>query len=435
MKRVLIIAYYWPPAGGPGVQRWLHFVRNFEQFGIEPIVYVPENPMYPIEDASLSEKVPDTVTVLKHPIKEPYRWAQWFSKKKTKSLSSGIISEKKPSLLERILLYVRGNFFIPDARVGWVDPSVSFLKDYLSETPVDVVVTTGPPHSLHLIGKKLKAACHIPWVADFRDPWTTIHYHKSLRLTKASEAKHKKLEAEILNTANRITVTSKVTKHEFQTITSRPIDVVTNGFEEVVSGEEYSLDKTFSIVHIGSLLTERNPQILWKVLRELKEAHPEFQKHLELKLVGQYSQEVLDDLTENDLIKNTTLVGYVPHKEAVAYQRKAQVLLLVEMDREETKAIIPGKLFEYLSARRPIIAMGPDGSDVQTILQETKAGAYLLYSEEEKLKNKVWDAFKLYRTQDLLVPEADISSFSRSELTRKMASILTSVTSETPAQP
>ena len=239
MKRALIIAYYWPPAGGPGVQRWLKFVTYFKQFGIEPVVYVPENPNYPLIDESLIDQVPSDIEILKYPIREPYGWARVISSKRTKRISSGIITERKPSFKERFMLWVRGNFFIPDARVGWVKPSVRFLKNYLAENPVDVIITTGPPHSMHLIGRQLKQEFGIQWMTDFRDPWTTIHYHKSLRLSKSSEKKHKRLEAAVLSECDHIIVTSPTTKREFEEITRVPIQVITNGYDIPVDIQRY----------------------------------------------------------------------------------------------------------------------------------------------------------------------------------------------------
>ncbi|HBC04727.1 MAG TPA: glycosyl transferase family 1, partial [Aequorivita sp.] len=170
MKRALIITYYWPPAGGPGVQRWLKFVKYFREFGVEPIVYAPKNPNYPLVDENFSSEIPSDIEIIKQSIKEPYRFAKLFSKKKTKQISSGIISKKEISAMEKLMLYIRGNFFIPDARVGWVKPSVSFLSKYISENPVDVVITTGPPHSLHLIGMQLQKDLNVKWISDFRDP-------------------------------------------------------------------------------------------------------------------------------------------------------------------------------------------------------------------------------------------------------------------------
>ena len=180
-KKVLIITYYWPPAGGPGVQRWLKFVKYLPEYDIEPIVFCPENANYPLLDKSLEEEVSKETTILKLPINEPYKFAKLFSSK-TKTISKGIISSKEnQSFIEKILLFIRGNFFIPDARKNWVKPSVNFLKSYIKQEQIDTIITTGPPHSLHLIGLELKEALAVKWIADFRDPWTTIGYHKKLQ--------------------------------------------------------------------------------------------------------------------------------------------------------------------------------------------------------------------------------------------------------------
>jgi len=156
-KKILIISYYWPPAGGPGVQRWLKFVKYLPDFNIEPHVYIPENPTYPLLDEKLLSEVSDKAIIIKQPIFEPYGLASVFSKNKTKKISSGIIpNQKKQSFVEKAMLWIRGNVFIPDARVFWVKPSVKFLKHYLQDHQIDTIITTGPPHSLHLIGLQLK---------------------------------------------------------------------------------------------------------------------------------------------------------------------------------------------------------------------------------------------------------------------------------------
>ena len=226
-KKILIITYYWPPAGGPGVQRWLKFVKYLPDFGIQPIVYVPENPSYPIIDENLISEVSEKAIIIRQPIFEPYAFAAFFSKNKTKKISSGIIpNSKKQSFLDKMLLWIRGNVFIPDARVLWVKPSVSFLEKYIQENNIETIITSGPPHSLHLIGLELKQKCTINWLADFRDPWTTIGYHKALKLSSFAAKKHKKLEHKVLNSADVIIVTSETTKTEFQAITAKPIQVI-----------------------------------------------------------------------------------------------------------------------------------------------------------------------------------------------------------------
>ncbi len=423
MKRALVITYYWPPAGGPGVQRWLKFVTYFKEFGIEPIVFIPDNPHYPLKDDSIISEIPEGIKIIRFPIKEPYGFAKVFSKKKTNRVSSGIITNKKQSALEKFLLWVRGNFFIPDARIGWVKPSVSFLEDYLSKNKIDVIITSGPPHSLHLIGKSLKKKIGIKWLADFRDPWTTIHYHKSLRLNKRSQKKHLELESEVLTNADLVVVTSANTKKEFLKITNTPIEVITNGYD-VTKKIIPNLDSQFTLVHIGSLLSNRNPEILWRVLSEIKNENVDFSENLLIKLVGAVSEDVLKSIEDFGLATNFKAYGYISHQEAIQQQHNSQVLLLIEMDTPETKAIIPGKLFEYMAANRPILALGPKGSDIYEILKETNSGTYFNYTDKESLKIQIQEYYQDYSKTQLIVSSKNIEQFSRRELTKKMSDLI-----------
>lgn len=424
MKKVLIITYYWPPAGGPGVQRWLKFVKYLPDFDIQPIVYIPENPTYPLMDEKLLSEVPANVILLKNKITEPYAWASVFSKKSAKKISSGIIpNKKKQSFIQKMMLWVRGNLFIPDARVLWVKPSVNYLSKYIQEKGIDTVITTGPPHSLHLIGLQLKEKLNIKWIADFRDPWTTIGYHKELKLTKSSAQKHKELEKKVMNSADFLLVTSPTTKKEFEAITTKPIHVITNGYDVENVGRP-ALDEKFTLAHIGSFLSERNPRILWEAIRELTEENSEFKKHFELKLIGATSQEVLDTIAEFKLTDFVNNLGYVSHQEAVEHQRKSQVLLLIEINSEDTKSIIPGKLFEYMVSERPILAIGPKNADFSVILQQTNTGTFALYDEKSKVKETILNYFNLYLEQNLKVYPVGLQQYSRKNLTKELASLL-----------
>lgn len=426
MKKVLIITYYWPPAGGPGVQRWLKFVKYLPDFGIEPIVYIPENPTYPLLDEKLLAEVPQKVTLLKNKIIEPYSWASVFSKKSTKKISSGIIpNQKKQSSIQKIMLWVRGNLFIPDARVLWVKPSVNYLTKYIQENEIDTIITTGPPHSLHLIGLELKKRLNVKWIADFRDPWTTIGYHKALKLSATSEKKHKKMESEVMTTADFLLVTSPTTKKEFEAITTKPIHVITNGYD-VENVSRQPLDEKFTIAHIGSFLSERNPRILWESLKELLSENTDFKKYFELKLIGATSQEVLDTISEFELSDYVNNLGYVSHQEAIEHQRKSQVLLLIEIDSDATKSIIPGKLFEYMVSERPILAIGPKEADFSHILKQTNTGTFILYNEKTKIKETILSYFDLYLSHNLNVFPVGLQQYSRKNLTKQLAELLVS---------
>ncbi|MBY8961881.1 glycosyltransferase family 4 protein [Flavobacterium sp. D11R37] len=423
-NKVLIISYYWPPAGGPGVQRWLKFVKYLPGFGIEPVVYVPENPTYPLIDKGLQDEVNPQAVIIKKRITEPYNWASAFSKKSIKDISSGIIPvKKKQSLLQRLMLWVRGNLFIPDARVLWVKPSVAFLKDYIAKHGIKTVITTGPPHSLHLIGLQLKKELGVKWVADFRDPWTTIGYHKELKLGKAAAKKHKELEHEVLNTADHVIVTSPTTKKEFEAITTRPVTVITNGYD-VENIERQTPDEKFTLAHIGSFLSERNPLALWQVLRELINENKDFKQAFQLKLIGAVSAEVIASINQAGLSGFVNNMGYVSHSTALAEQRKSQVLLLVEINSEDTKCIIPGKLFEYMAAERPILSIGPEGADLAEIIKATNTGVFATYTEKDRIKDTLLEYFNKYKDGKLKANAIGLQGYSRKNLTAKLAELL-----------
>jgi glycosyltransferase involved in cell wall biosynthesis len=423
-KKALIITYYWPPAGGPGVQRWLKFVKYLPDFDIEPIVYIPSNANYPIIDESLCDGVSDELTILRQPIKEPYKFAGFLSKKKSKTISKGIIPEKKGQTpIDQLLLFIRGNFFIPDARKQWVKPSFQYLSTYIEDFDIDTVITTGPPHSVHLIGLKLKKANKIKWIADFRDPWTTIGYHKQLKLLKSSKNKHIKFEKEVLNHSDQIIVTSEVTKHELESKTNKPIAVITNGYDNV-SIEEPLLDTKFSLAHIGSLLSERNPEVLWNVLKELIEEHPDFKNNFELTFVGFVSDDVIERVADNNLSIYINKIDYVSHSEAIRYQKKSQLLLLIEIDSEDTRCIIPGKLFEYMVSNRPILALGPKGSDVERILKETNTGNYFNYYEHDALKRIILEHYNRFKEGTLQSHGIGLQKYSRKALTKTLVELI-----------
>jgi len=423
-KKVLIITYYWPPAGGPGVQRWLKFVKYLPEFDIEPIVYIPKNPSYPLIDESLTSEVSKGLTILKQPIKEPYKWAKLFSKKSSKTISKGIISEKsKQSFIEKVMLYIRGNFFIPDARKSWVKPSVAYLSEYILEHDITTIITTGPPHSLHLVGLQLKERLGVKWLADFRDPWTTIGYHKQLKLTKSAQQKHKTLEKQVLNNTDQIIVTSSVTKKKFENITTKPIAVITNGYD-YESVDKVALDTTFSMAHIGSLLSKRNPKILWQVLRDLIKTNKDFAKDFQLHFVGAVSENVLHSIKKYNLSDYVNSIGYISHNESIKYQKKSQILLLIEIDSEDTKCIIPGKLFEYMVSNRPILALGPKGSDVEKIIKETNTGNYFYYDDYELLKTTILSHYKAFKNNTLQSHAIGLQKYSRKSLTASLSKLI-----------
>ncbi|GET46798.1 glycosyltransferase family 4 protein [Capnocytophaga felis] len=427
MKKVLIITYYWKPAGGPGVQRWLKFIKYLRDFNIEPIVYTPENPEYPIIDERIGEDLPSNIQVIKYPIWEPYKLASFFSKKKTQKISSGIIPRKKVSFIEKIMLWIRGNLFIPDARKFWIKPSVNFLSNFIQENEIQTVITTSPPHSVHLIGYHLKKKFpQLKWISDFRDPWTTIGYYKDLRLTKWAHKKHKFLEKEVLQSSDLVIVTSFKTKEEFSQITKKPIKVITNGYD-IINQPKAKVSDKFLISHIGSLLSDRNPKLLWKVLADLVIENKEFAENFELCFAGKISGDVEEEIISLGLSKYITNMGYISHNEAIKLQQKSQILLLIEINSKETECIIPGKLFEYMISERPILAIGPKNWDVIKIIKETNTGRFVSYDNETKIKEIILTWYNDYKDNNLKTNPIRLAPYSRKNLTQKLAESIQNV--------
>ena len=423
MSKVLILTYYWPPAGGPGVQRWLYFSRYLPDFGLEPVLYVPETPHYPLKDPGLQQLVPEGIKVYKSRFWEPYKLASLFGRKRTKRISSGIIRRENPGLLERFFLWIRGNFFIPDARKFWIKKALTELPDILEKEGITKVITTGPPHSLHLIGLALKQRHGVSWMADFRDPWTEIGYHDALRLGARARRRHEQLEKEVLDAADSVIATSRITTESFRKISGRSVSVITNGFDGSI-GDGKQPEGPFVLAHIGSLLSGRNPESLWRAIAVLREEDPEFRKHFRLELTGLISSEIETALRTFGIWEHTTLKGYVSHEEAIKAQRAAQVLLLVEIDSPETRGIVPGKLFEYMAAARPVLAVGPEGWEAAQRLEEAGCGQGFSYEEQEAIATKLREWFALYRKGALEQDAGGSLPYRRRALTEQLATII-----------
>lgn len=432
MKRVLIITYYWFPSGGAGVQRWLKFVKYLPDFGWEPIVYVPENPEYPSEDYSFKKDIPKDLEVIKRPIWEPYDIYRKLVGKKGEKINAGFISEnKKSGWKDKFSIWIRGNFLIPDPRRFWVKPSIKYLSMYLQEKPVDAVVTTGPPHSMHLIGLGLKKHfSQIPWIADFRDPWTNIDFYKDLNLTWLSDKIHHRMERKVVRNADCIVVVSNEMLREFSTLSPKRLELVTNGFDDSdMENITTSLDLNFSLSHIGTLNSSRNPVSLWKVLSELSQGNENLRKNLKIQLIGKVDFSVLEDLEKYGLTGNLVKIDYLSHDEAIKKQQSSQILLLLINNSQNAKGVLTGKFFEYLAAERPILAVGPTDGDVADVLNETRAGRIADFEDESAMKSIILDYYNQYRKGNLEVDSHCIEKYSRRELTRQLSVLLNELTS------
>jgi glycosyltransferase involved in cell wall biosynthesis len=429
MKRVLIITYYWPPSGGSGVQRWLKMSKYLPENDWQPVIYTTENAEYPIIDPSLEKDVAPEVEVIRRPIFEPYAFYKKFlGIKKEETIKVGFASEtKKTGWKSRLALWVRGNLFIPDARRWWVKPSAKYLKNYLKEHPVDAIISTGPPHSMHLIALKLKKDLGIPWIADFRDPWTEIDYYNNLHLTRWADRKQHKLEREVLTQADKVVTIGWNCARGLGRLGNRNVRVIPNGYDWEVDAAQQAtpLSQEFTLTHLGVITPSRNAPQLWAALKELKDENTEFGKDLKIKLIGQIDQSVVQNLKAVGLMENTEIVPHIPHDEVQQEQRSSQVLLLLINNTPNAKGILTGKLFEYLSSGRPILCIGPEDGDAARIMGEAKAGTTVDFEDKERMKEVLRILYQRYLTNELSSnSQTKVEQYSRRALAKKYANII-----------
>lgn len=431
MKKVLIITYYWPPTGGAGVQRWLKFSKYFREFGWEPIIYTPSNPDFPITDDTLLKDIPKDLIILKTQITEPYDiYRKIMRKKKTETVNQGFLSEgKENTFLQSAMIWVRGNFFIPDARKFWINPSVKYLSEYIKTNHIDAVISTGPPHSMHLIAMGLKIKYHIPWIADFRDPWTQIDFYSQLKLSSYADKKHKQLEHKVLTKASKVVTVSPTCASDLAKLGGREVNVITNGFDtdDFESINNLVLLPGFMFHHTGALNKDRNPYTLWKVLGDLCIEMPELKKDLVLKFTGKTDAIVFESLKQHGLNENAQKTEYMAHSEVVKIMVQSPILLLPLNNTPNNKGVLSGKLFEYLAANRPIFGIGMPDGDAAAILKETQAGTMCDFDDYDATKKVVLDLYIKYKNNQLTIGSASIDKYSRKSCAAEYTKLLNSI--------
>ncbi|MCQ2173571.1 MAG: glycosyltransferase [Bacteroidales bacterium] len=422
-KRVLIITYYWPPTGGSGVQRWVKFAKYLPQMGWQPVIYTPENPERLAVDESLLKEIPSCVEVLKTRIWEPY---SLYRKLFRGGTEVNPVNSIKGGWKKRLAGWIRGNCFVPDPRVGWVKPSVRYLRKYLEEHPVDTIVTTGPPHSMHLIGRELHRQTGIRWIADFRDPWTEIFYFKHLTLSKRSERKHRCLEQSVLDEADAIVSVSPPVQDDFRKKTDTPVHLVTNGYDacDFPDTRDTSENRFFTVVHTGLFASDGNPLFLWDELARKCMKDPEFREKLRIRLIGKTDRQILDAVYDRRMGDNLENPGYLSHTETVRQQRSAGVLILPLRQEPEYGKVLPGKIFEYLAARRPVLGIGQKNGAAAWILKDCRAGEMLEWDDREGIRRFIereWENFLSGKRERLT---SDIQQYERRNLTKRLTEIL-----------
>ncbi len=419
LKKVLIITYYWPPSGGSGVQRWLYFVKYLRDYGWEPIVYTVEQGEYPYLDDSLKRHIPEGVHVLRRPIWEPYSYYRKILGSKGPVDPTVLAGSSEQSTLKHLALWIRGNFFIPDPRIFWVRPSVTFLSEWISQNPVDLIVSTGPPHSMHLIARSLKKRCRIPWLADFRDPWTGIFFFDQLHLSSCAKWIHRNLEKKVLQEADKIVTVSPHCAEGLAAISNKTIEVITNGYDPFELPEHNSKIDRITMLYTGVLTRDRNPSLLWTLLGRFLNENPHLAQHFDLVFIGNVDPFIFDEIKANGMETYLRVYKPMPHKELQFYLATASILLLVGVPDQQ--GVVTGKLFEYLYLEKPVLSISPAGGDLEWILEQTNCGVNADFDESESMKAAIDRVFHWVQQGGFMPRKEIIHQYSRRNLTERLA--------------
>ena len=421
-KRVLIITYYWPPSAGSGVQRWLKFAKYLPDSGWEPVIFTPENPDFDLKDEFLLKEIPESLEVMKFPIWEPYSLLDKL-RGKGKTHPARIMEQKKKGILEKAAIWLRANFLVPDPRVFWVKPSVKFLSELVKGGQFEAIITTGPPHSMHLIGRELKRKTGVKWVADFRDPWSEWEFLDTMPMSPNIRKKHQKLEESVLKEADEVLTISPTFQKDLERLSKRKVRLLTNGFDpaDLPKGFQPKQKKEgeLHLVYTGIIDAIRNPLPLFKAL---KEEFSTTEDKVKFTFVGKVSEQVKKFVEADTWLKSIVdFAGYVSHQKVFEFYAQADALVLILTDTKNAKGNIPGKLFDYLAIGVPVLALGDPKGDSAAILQNT--GMSQVVSHEDHVQIQI-ALRKLMDDNMQSESEGMPNQYSRKYLSAQLAEIL-----------
>jgi glycosyltransferase involved in cell wall biosynthesis len=431
MKNFLLISYYWPPSGGVGVQRWLKLSKYLPLEGWRPIVLTPENPAFDLKDPALEEEVSPEVEVLRLPIWEPYHLAQKLSGKKGESINYGVAMESENNKLSgRIMHWLRGNVLLPDPRIFWLNPATKFALDILEKNEIRAIITTGPPHSMHLIGRRLKKKTGLPWIADFRDPWSEWDVLRRMHTGKLAMRLHQKLERSVLQEADLVISATPGLSETLERLGNRTVKTLLNGLDLQALPQKFLQPKRsdkFRIFHAGMLNEGRNPDHLWPVLARLCEQNSAFADALEVLLVGSVSPLINPTERFPALKEKLIIKPPVPNQQVWELMQNSGVLLLL-VDRVPIgRLVIPYKMYEYLAAQKPVLYIGFPDSPTGDILREQKAGESFTFEEEAMLEKYLLQLFEEYWQGGNMQRKTDLTPYNRQQQAREVAAWLSSL--------
>ncbi|MCB5287989.1 MAG: glycosyl transferase [Candidatus Cloacimonetes bacterium] len=371
--KILLITYYFPPCGGAPVQRWLRFLPLLIERGHQITVITSQGGDYPFIDESLCEKIPPAVNVIRVPAFKMASLWQKFSGSGGEIPYGKLPEERKG--LSRLLIWLRLNLIIPDLRVFWNPRALRAAFTELSRKPFDAIITTGPPQSTHLIGLSLSKRLGMKWFADFRDPFSQIHYLKLNPPSRLSMAVYKYLEKKVISSADLNLVVSGAIAEALPE--GRKL-VIHNGYDpQDFAGIEYTPAEQMRIKYIGQFTQGQDIGLISALCSALNRPYS-------LSLIG--SKIGAKEEAQLRMIASDRLIvkPFVPHAEAVREMVQSELLLLIVNDYEGNRGMLTTKLFEYLASRTPILCLSADDTAAARIIQECQAGKSFGYQQISK---------------------------------------------------
>lgn len=432
MKNLLVIAYYFPPSGGPGVQRVLKHIKYLREFGWNPIVFTVRNAQYPAFDYSLLDEVPKDIKVIRSKIIEPYDVYRFFTgKKKGISIDVNTIKNENQKInwKEKVAEFIRSTFFIPDARIGWYFSSKKELKKLILENKFDAVYSSSPPYTCSLIARYVHKKFSIPWIAGFRDPWTDfISSPKRWFLPKNID---KYLEKSVFATSNFVECAwegiIKDALKKYPDLEKTKFIHNPNGFDSSDYPTIYRTEnEKFTLTYTGSMYGRRNPEALFKAINLLIDENKINREEFLIRLIGRFGDEIFEMIDNSGFKNSIEVIPYLPHSESLQYLLKSDSLLLIVDESKESEEIVPGKVYEYLGTLIPLLVIAPEKSAISDLITETGAGLLAHQSDVVQIAKNfriLYENWKAGHKLETFNPVA-IKKYERKESARNLAKIL-----------
>jgi glycosyltransferase involved in cell wall biosynthesis len=436
MKKALLITYFFPPAGGIDVMTALNYAKYLKNYGWMPYVLTIKLIKEIPDDVKIYETLPcdsSMYLLLKSENTNLVDEGVYIKSGRENNINL-FISNSRLKYFVRMLYETFKRAMIPDPHIGWIITAVPRALSITKRENINAIFTTSPYHSVHLIGYFIKKLTNLPWVVDFRDGWIGApEYRPDNRIRLKME---NFLESVVVKNADEITCATPGILEEFiklhSDIDKEKFSVITNGYDQekyeknkkYIGDERYASEDKLTITYTGTLGKKWPPDFFLKALNALMIEHPEIKNEIEILFVGKFPEEKTDLINKFNFRDIVKLKGFVSHDESIRYQLNADILLMINFPIQGGKTLFTGKIFEYIAAKRPILATIQE-CNASELIRSENLGIVVPPDDVDAIKNAIYDMYKKYKNDHLKIAgKMDmIKRFDRRELTRQLAEV------------